>query len=417
MEDNFTVVSVLQVLDGTVIPTANQELGAITPRILRMVMALVICLSGAFGNILVILAIVLNPSMRTVTNYLLLSLAVTDLIVCTCIGPLAIYDDWRAGDWRIGSFLCNFWKVADILLICCSIWHLCAVSVDRYLALFRPLWYRTKRTVSFALILITFSWIVTTLTSVSLLISARGHFHEFHGSAVCFVQAPVNISTFFIAVNFFIPSGILLLLYGRMRSAIFGKRPTRLEQGHDNQHAIDGTRSGQVCNIATISSDSLPVPGETHEQGQLLSHQYHGISSSPNVSQQTTSNSTERGHPSGESRQLRQFHEEKIEATSRPQPSIDSSMDTNKKERKASIIIVILVITFIICWGPFFLFLLILQYFPSSKFVQNALTYFSWFGYLNSAVNPLIYTIFNKKFRDAFRKILMCKRRGQIGVA
>lgn len=35
-------------------------------------------------------------------------------------------------------------------------------------------------------------------------------------------------------------------------------------------------------------------------------------------------------------------------------------------------------------------------------------TFFFWLGYTNSAVNPIIYTIFNEEFRKAFQKILNC---------
>ena len=40
----------------------------------------------------------------------------------------------------------------------------------------------------------------------------------------------------------------------------------------------------------------------------------------------------------------------------------------------------------------------------------------TWLGYLNSALNPVIYSIFNAEFREAFRKILLkceCLKTGQ----
>lgn len=39
----------------------------------------------------------------------------------------------------------------------------------------------------------------------------------------------------------------------------------------------------------------------------------------------------------------------------------------------------------------------------------------TWLGYSNSAFNPVIYSIFNADFRDAFRRILTMKQQGCSG--
>ena len=33
----------------------------------------------------------------------------------------------------------------------------------------------------------------------------------------------------------------------------------------------------------------------------------------------------------------------------------------------------------------------------------------TWLGYLNSCLNPIIYTSINRRFRASFRRILLCK--------
>ncbi|KHJ85648.1 hypothetical protein OESDEN_14621 [Oesophagostomum dentatum] len=61
--------------------------------------------------------------------------------------------------------------------------------------------------------------------------------------------------------------------------------------------------------------------------------------------------------------------------------------------------------TFVACWTPFFLVSL---YRPicrcSIPGVLESVT--AWLGYLNSALNPIIYTVFSQDFRAAFKKII-----------
>ena len=65
---------------------------------------------------------------------------------------------------------------------------------------------------------------------------------------------------------------------------------------------------------------------------------------------------------------------------------------------------------FLVCWVPFFTCNIInaicikfdLGWYPG----DTAFIVTTWLGYVNSCVNPLIYTIFNPEFRKAFKKIL-----------
>ncbi|TRY66442.1 hypothetical protein DNTS_025735 [Danionella cerebrum] len=60
---------------------------------------------------------------------------------------------------------------------------------------------------------------------------------------------------------------------------------------------------------------------------------------------------------------------------------------------------------FIICWLPFFITHILKTY---CQVPPELYTAFTWLGYVNSAVNPVIYTTFNIEFRKAFLKILHC---------
>ncbi|XP_076229224.1 alpha2-adrenergic-like octopamine receptor [Nomia melanderi] len=77
-----------------------------------------------------------------------------------------------------------------------------------------------------------------------------------------------------------------------------------------------------------------------------------------------------------------------------------------KKEKRATLILGIIMGSFIACWLPFFVLYIVKPLFPDVDIPTQAFVIAFWLGYMNSALNPFIYTVFNKDFRRAFRRIL-----------
>ncbi|XP_042226259.1 uncharacterized protein LOC121869138 [Homarus americanus] len=77
-----------------------------------------------------------------------------------------------------------------------------------------------------------------------------------------------------------------------------------------------------------------------------------------------------------------------------------------KKEKRATLILGLIMGSFIACWFPFFFMYILGPLCPACYIPVYAFDLAFWLGYMNSAFNPVIYTIFNKDFRRAFRKIL-----------
>lgn len=110
------------------------------------------------------------------------------------------------------------------------------------------------------------------------------------------------------------------------------------------------------------------------------------------------------------------------------QPTHFSSNDTNepqmirylgssmqvRSEQKATKVLGVVFFTFVICWTPFFV-INFTQGFVSrdqlSRYISNELmTTFLWLGYISSTINPVIYTVFNRNFRRAFRRLILCRK-------
>ena len=77
------------------------------------------------------------------------------------------------------------------------------------------------------------------------------------------------------------------------------------------------------------------------------------------------------------------------------------------RERRLSRTLGIIISVFLLCWVPFFVVYLLSAFIDVSIYMKEPLpTLILWLGYMNSACNPLIYTVFNVEFRTAFKHLL-----------
>lgn len=96
---------------------ASSSIAINWPKLLLAIFFVSIMLLTAIGNLFVIFAILLERNLRTVGNYLVLSLAIADLLVACLVMPLAsIYK--VLDTWTLGIGLCDVWTSADVF--CCT---------------------------------------------------------------------------------------------------------------------------------------------------------------------------------------------------------------------------------------------------------------------------------------------------------
>lgn len=76
-----------------------------------------------------------------------------------------------------------------------------------------------------------------------------------------------------------------------------------------------------------------------------------------------------------------------------------------RMETKAAKTLALIVGGFILCWLPFFTMYMI-RAFCQLCIEPLLFSILFWLGYCNSAINPLIYALFSKDFRMAFKTIL-----------
>ncbi|XP_074662905.1 histamine H2 receptor-like [Tubulanus polymorphus] len=142
------------------------------------------------GNLMVIIVVSRYPHLRTGTNYLVASLACSDLMIGLC----SFLNTWK---WIFNALNTEAHCLVIMSLYSMSIFlsllSLMSIAIDRLLAVKYPLLYRTKLTNKRVVVYICITWVVSIFLGLMMLYKGRkwpypcNLEHAFNKGYVCFV--------------------------------------------------------------------------------------------------------------------------------------------------------------------------------------------------------------------------------------
>ncbi|XP_067386883.1 5-hydroxytryptamine receptor 1D [Emydura macquarii macquarii] len=353
----------------TEMPVAWDETTLLGLKISLAVVLSVITLATILSNAFVIITIFLTRKLHTPANYLIGSLAVTDLLVSILVMPISIAYT-VSHTWTFGQVMCDIWLSSDITCCTASILHLCVIALDRYWAITDALEYTKRRTASRAALMIAVVWVISICISMPPLFWRQAKAHE--EMADCTVNTDQMSYTIYSTCGaFYIPTVLLVILYGRIyiaaRSRIL-KPPSLYGKRFTTAHLITGSTGSSLCSI-----NSSLHGGQAPSGGSPVFINHVKIKLADSV-----------------------LERKRISAA---------------RERKATKTLGIILGAFIFCWLPFFVVTLVLPICQDACwFHPLLLDFFTWLGYLNSLINPVIYTAFNEEFKQAFQKLIQFRK-------
>ncbi|XP_036406167.1 trace amine-associated receptor 1-like [Megalops cyprinoides] len=174
------------------------------------------------GNLLVIIAITHFKQLHTPTNYLVLSLAVADLLLGAIIMPPNMVRILETC-WYFGDLFCKIHSSAGVMLCTVSILNLSFISIDRYYAVCQPLHYHTKITTGVTVIMVLVSWIVSAFVGFAMIflnLNILGVEDFYYKNIACvgrciFFQSAAS-SSICSALSFYIPGFIMVGIYQKI---------------------------------------------------------------------------------------------------------------------------------------------------------------------------------------------------------
>ncbi|PAV82845.1 hypothetical protein WR25_12143 [Diploscapter pachys] len=371
----------------------------------------ILCLVGLIGNALVCIAIWADRRLHNVTNYFLFSLAVADLLVCCIVMPLSILVEVRHGVWTWSVSLCLLYVYSDVFLCSASIVHMSVISLDRYLGISQPLRTRNKSK-TLILIKIVAVWLITLLVSCPIAVIAIYDNENILQNNSCAIFSRYYI-IYGSTMTFLIPFCIMAITYVRT-TALLNKQASILSQkandklnGNGLRRTMPHRKLGYVRTNSTSTATGTSSVGEVDADKLLLR------STSPTVSllnnhkklEKKTSKSTLNKWKNRTSNYLTN-----IAMRVSRRNSIQTASQELANEHKATRVLAVVFICFFICWTPFFVANFIQGFCGNACDIPAWMgSLFLWLGYISSTINPIIYTVFNKRFRQAFVRILRCQ--------
>ncbi|KAF3420903.1 hypothetical protein E2986_04909 [Frieseomelitta varia] len=352
-------------------------------------------LATVLGNALVILSVFTYRPLRIVQNFFIVSLAVADLAVAILVMPFNVAY-LLLGKWIFGIHLCKLWLTCDVLCCTASILNLCAIALDRYWAITDPINYAQKRTLKRVLATIAGVWLLSGAISSPPLAGWNDWPEELEPGTPCQLTRRQGYVIYSSLGSFFIPLLLMSLVYLEIFLATRRRLRERARQSRLN--AVQSTRHREVDDAEeSVSSETNHNERSTprsHAKPSLIDDEPTEVTIGGGGTVTTSSSRrTTSGRAPATTTTVYQFIEE------RQRISLS-------KERRAARTLGVIMGVFVVCWLPFFLMYVIVPFCPACCPSDRMVYFITWLGYVNSALNPLIYTIFNLDYRRAFRKLL-----------
>lgn len=259
----------------------------------RIFIICAIIIGDICGNSLVILSVCRHSKLRVTTNWFVVSLACADILVAlfamTFNASVAI-----SGRWLFKPWVCDFWNSCDVLASTASILHLCCISIDRYIAITRPLDYPMKITTRRVIYALCGVWISSALLSYLPIFTGvyttAEHIRWLNDNpdqcdfVVNRVYAIVSSS-----ISFWIPSSIMVFTYYRIykeatRQEKFiykaqSMMPAPIANHHSHHH--ESHNSGNHYNKSAGSSNRSSTGKQRRSKSMAISS---SASKAPNLS-------------------------------------------------------------------------------------------------------------------------------------
>ncbi|XP_005739726.1 G-protein coupled receptor 84 [Pundamilia nyererei] len=357
-------------------------------RYFAVLLGCAVTITGTVGNLMTVLAFAFDPHLRTRFNVLIVNLAASDLLYCTILQPFSV-DSYLHLRWRSSELWCRVFGLLLCLSNSVSIITLCLVAVGRYLLVAKRAVFDRVFSNHGLTLLIIFAWALGLVSfgplwSVYVFVPqvCTCSFHRTRGRPYTTI-----LLVFSFLVGLSCVGAFYLLIYKHVLVASQALLRYRFSQ----QSSRRKPTPAQETDDSSVNS----VITNTCGQAELAQ----GIEAAGEKSCQSAQSSlkTLKTEPTSEADLAPPTPTDAMLAS-------HSTVAVDEKEIKHITRMCLTVfLCFVFCYVPF---MLLNTADKQNHAPQVLYMFFSNLTWLNSSINPVLYAVMNRRFRQAYHMLL-----------
>ncbi|XP_017773250.1 PREDICTED: cholecystokinin receptor-like [Nicrophorus vespilloides] len=400
------------------------------------------------GNSMVLITLIQNKRMRTVTNVYLVNLAIADLLLGVFCMPFTLIGQLLR-NFIFGIIMCKFIAYSQVVSISVSVWTLVAISLERYFAICSPLKSRRWQTQFHAYKMISCVWITSLLWGCPLLWTYALQPTRLKDTFRCREEWPSTSSEraynlFLSGIMFLVPLGMMSLSYSLIVNKLWKGLQREIDTvrpvsrgtmemkdlcGKNNNRVLNGGGSFRSTkflqtNVKLVqdgkrNKSSTKTKAITTWIGRKVNFRSRARSYSKYNKTKTTlvtrsetlysmpvdqSVLTTHSSDDGSMENTVVFKRFAIRSN-----YMDKSIEAKKKVIR---MLFVIVLEFFLCWTPLHILNTVHLYAPEALYKTigpMGISLIQLLAYINSCCNPITYCFMNRKFRQAFYVIFCAK--------
>ncbi|XP_035773734.1 G-protein coupled receptor moody-like isoform X2 [Anopheles albimanus] len=336
---------------------------------------ILIMITGIAGNVLTIVALLKCPKVRNVAAAFIISLCVADCLFCVFVLPFNAIR-FIEGTWSFGETLCTLVTFMQYGSVGVSLLCITMITINRYIMIAHYSSYSKVYKTTWIMLMIGVCWLFSYGFQIPTLLGVWGKFGYNHQLGTCSIlpdDEGRSSKTAMFIIAFLIPCIIIVICYSRIFWVVH-KSEKRMKNHSKSQCSIPN-------NLRSVD------PAAPLSTGSSSSANNNSIS-------YTASSSA-------------------VKMATRAAAANSDNRDAKAKRNEWRITKMVLAIflSFVMCYLPITISKIVDK--NVSVPVLHIIGYIML--YLSACINPIIYVIMNKQYRQAYKTVLFCRASRLLG--